>query len=542
MGIGDIFKANENKELKAEIERLNNLLTPEMQNALNLQKRLEELQNKISESEQYEKSCKDQISKLDREIREKQSQIIQLNSDVIVQSFGLYEPQFDFCNAEEYKNALDQIRKKEKEAIKDNLAVTGATNWNVNGSASQGQKMVKDMQKLLLRAFNVECDELVAKVKYNNYETYKKRIETSCDAISKLGKIMNVSITSTYKKLKIDELTLAFEYAQMKQKEKEEQKALREQMREEAKLQKEIEEQRKTLEKEQNHYANALSKVNAQLLADPNNADLLAKKQELEKQAEEIEKAIQDVDYRQANKRAGYVYVISNIGAFGENVYKIGMTRRLDPMDRVDELGDASVPFNFDVHAMIFTDDAPALEAALHKAFEDRKLNMVNQRREFFYVSLNEIKDVIKKNYDKTVEWIDVPDAEQYRVSQKMRKGELPRNVTAQRSAPVVPNEALPQPSRSVVQEPRAEVQPQNFESVSEKIKSYVTSCGYTLQIEDNPELERLHIYSSENKKMGTVKINKNDLSMQYRDLSQGTVTSHDLQSAENIKDYLKKA
>lgn len=145
------------------------------------------------------------------------------------------------------------------------------------------------------------------------------------------------------------------------------------------------------------------------------------KKEELEEQISEIEKALNDIDYRAANEKAGYVYVISNIGAFGENIYKIGMTRRLDPQERVDELGDASVPFNFDVHAMIFSDNAPALEAALHRAFEDRKLNMVNHRREFFNVTLDEIKKVINDNYDKTVEFVDVPDAEQYRISQKMR-------------------------------------------------------------------------------------------------------------------------
>lgn len=432
MGLGDIFKAGENKKLidennnlKEEIERLKDMFTPEMSDAVNLQKRLEELRQNISNSEQFLNSCHQQISNLDQQIRQKQSEIINLDTEIIVQSFGLYKPQFDFCNAEEYKKALDEIRVKEKAAITDGYAVTGATNWTVNGDSRQGQKMVKDMQKLLLRAFNGECDELVSKVKYNNYDTYKKRIENSCNAISKLGKIMNVAITDNYKDLKIKELTLAFEYAQMKQKEKEEQKALREQMREEAKLQKEIEEERKKLEKEQNHYSNALTKIAVQLESDPNNPDLIAKKQELEAQAADIEKAIQDVDYRQANKRAGYVYVISNIGAFGENVYKIGMTRRLDPMERVDELGDASVPFNFDVHAMIFTDDAPALEAALHRAFENRKLNMVNQRREFFNVTLDEIKAVVKANYDKTVEFIDVPDAEQYRVSQKMRSGEM---------------------------------------------------------------------------------------------------------------------
>ena len=195
-------------------------------------------------------------------------------------------------------------------------------------------------------------------------------------------------------------------------------------MREEAKLAKEIEEERKKLEKEQQHYQNALHKIELQLAgaSEADRVNIEQKREELVQQLQKISQAFKDVDYREANQRAGYVYIISNIGAFGENVYKIGMTRRLDPQDRVDELGDASVPFNFDVHAMIFSDDAPALEAALHKAFEDRKLNMVNTRREFFNVTLDEIKEVVKKNFDKTVEFIDVPDAEQYRISQKMKQ------------------------------------------------------------------------------------------------------------------------
>ena len=146
------------------------------------------------------------------------------------------------------------------------------------------------------------------------------------------------------------------------------------------------------------------------------------KKKELEAQLSTLDDSMQQIDYREANQKAGYVYIISNVGAFGEGVYKIGMTRRLEPMDRIDELGDASVPFDFDVHALIFSDNAPGLEAALHKAFEDRKLNMVNTRREFFRVSLEEIKTVVKKNFDQTVDFVDVPLAEQYRQSELMRK------------------------------------------------------------------------------------------------------------------------
>ena len=199
-------------------------------------------------------------------------------------------------------------------------------------------------------------------------------------------------------------------------------RALREQEREEAKLKKEIAEQRKKLEKERKQNQLALDDVlkRMQKAEGDELAALEEKKAELEHTLDEIEKAKSDVDYREANKKAGFVYVISNIGSFGKDVYKIGMTRRLDPMERISELSDASVPFNFDVHAMIFTEDAPGLEAALHREFESRKVNKVNTRREFFRVTLDEIKQVVKSNYDKTVEFVDVPDAEQYRISQKM--------------------------------------------------------------------------------------------------------------------------
>lgn len=435
MGFSDIFKGKQYKSeleaLQRKYDELQALLTPEMRNALALQEKIRELEQSIqseqNEIESLDKAIADKqnhISLLDNTISNKKSEIVSLDDEILVQEFGLYEPYFDFANALDYKEELAKIRSKQKELIKNKTAVSGATEWTVNGSASKGKKMVSDTQKLLLRAFNTECDELVAKVKYTNFDASLNKIYKSAEAISKLGTIMHISINSNYLDLKIKELRLAFEYQQKKQEEKEAQKAARAEMREAARLQKEIEAQRKKIEKEQTHYQTAYDHLLRQIEQNPDNADLLKKKDELENQLNDIDKAMKDIDYREANQRAGYVYVISNIGAFGPNVYKIGMTRRLDPQDRVDELGDASVPFNFDVHAMIFSDDAPALEAALHRAFEDRKLNMVNTRREFFNVTLDEIKEVVKKNFDKTVEFIDVPDAEQYRISQKMRKHE----------------------------------------------------------------------------------------------------------------------
>lgn len=433
MGFSDIFKGKQYKSeleaLQQKYDELQALLTPEMRNALALQEKIRELEQSIQseqkEMESLDKAIADKqnhISLLDNTISNKKSEIVSLDDEILVQEFGLYEPYFDFANALDYKEELAKIRSKQKELIKNKTAVSGATEWTVNGSASKGKKMVSDTQKLLLRAFNTECDELVAKVKYTNFDASLNKIYKSAEAISKLGTIMHISINSNYLDLKIKELRLAFEYQQKKQEEKEAQKAARAEMREAARLQKEIEAQRKKIEKEQTHYQTAYDHLLHQIEQNPDNADLLKKKDELENQLNDIDKAMKDIDYREANQRAGYVYVISNIGAFGPNVYKIGMTRRLDPQDRVDELGDASVPFNFDVHAMIFSDDAPALEAALHRAFEDRKLNMVNTRREFFNVTLDEIKEVVKKNFDKTVEFIDVPDAEQYRISQKMRE------------------------------------------------------------------------------------------------------------------------
>ena len=440
--IKDIFKT---KQYKADIQslqercaELEKYVTPEMQNAISLEKRIKELSEL---STQYEKNIqelvlgynqidatrKSELANLNNEIEEKKKELITFNDSILVQEFGLYEPRYDFANSSLYKDKLDSIRDQQKACIKNNTAVLGNTDWTVNGSVVKGRKMVKDMQKLLLRAFNSECDETIGKIKYNNVDTSIRKIENSSNAVSKLGATMGISISKKYFDLKVQEAYLAFEYRQEKFKEKEEAKEARAQLREAAKLQKEIEEQRKKFEKEKSHYSTALSTINRQLeyASVEERTALLEKKSELEQHLDDIEISLKDIDYREANQRAGYVYVISNVGSFGENIYKIGMTRRLDPQDRVDELGDASVPFNIDVHAMIFSDDAPALEAALHRAFEDRKVNMVNQRREFFNVTLDEIKDVIKKNFDKTVEFVDVPDAEQYHISEKMRAQHL---------------------------------------------------------------------------------------------------------------------
>lgn len=378
--------------------------------------------NDITSLKDVISSLNTKVDNLNTQISDKKQLLIEMDEEIIVQEFGLYTPYYDFASALDYKEELARIRSKQKDLIKNNKATHGNTQWTVNNNRKKGEKMVKDTQKLLLRAFNSECDTIVSKVKYTNFDASLDRIYKVAEAISKLGSLMEISVTDEYLNCKVKELRLAFEYQQKKQQEKEELREARAAQREAAKLQKEIEAERKKFEKEQTHYETALLKVLKALHNEPENQELIAKKEELEQHLVEVEQSLKDIDYREANQKAGYVYIISNIGAFGENVYKIGMTRRLDPQERIDELSGASVPFRFDVHAMIFSDDAPALEAALHRAFEDKKMNMVNNRKEFFKVTLDEIKEVIRQNFDKTVEFTDVADAEQYRVSLKMKE------------------------------------------------------------------------------------------------------------------------
>jgi uncharacterized protein YoxC len=416
------------KQMTAELEAKKNSLDADinrMADILKIAMEYSEIQKGITELEQKRDPLNQEIMNLKNQIEEKKKEFIQLDEEVLLQSFALYKPKYEFEHSEQYAQKLSEIRDKQKAMIKGGTAATGSQDWTVNGSKSEGRKMVNDMIKLMLRSFNNECDMCVSNAKFNNIDSCEKKIGTTYDAVIKLGRIMNVVISAQYKKLKLEELYLAYEYQLKKQEEKEEQKRIKEQLREEARLQREIEEARRTIEKEQKHYNNALEQVKKQMEACKNETEkalLLEKMNEINSKLEEIDKNIKDIDYRAANQKAGYVYVISNIGAFGENIYKIGMTRRLEPEERIDELGDASVPFDFDVHVMIFSDDAPKLESALHKAFETRKINMINNRREFFNVSLDEIESVVKANHDKTVEFIKTADAAEYRQSLVMKK------------------------------------------------------------------------------------------------------------------------
>lgn len=349
---------------------------------------------------------------------------IELNDEILYQNFGLFTPQFIFASLEEYKEKLNSIRVKQKNMIKSSKAAICLIDWKVNGSELAGRKMIEENIKQSIRTFNIECDICIDKVKFNNYQSMRDRIIKSYETINKLNNSNKVVICEEYLYLKLDELELSYSYQKKKKEIQEEERTLRELRREELKVQKELELKRQELEKEQIHYINALKKIDEQLNVEINEERkyfLIEKKKDLTSNLVDVDNAMKDLDYREANHKAGYVYVISNIGAFGPNIYKIGMTRRLDPEDRICELSGASVPFKFDIHAMIFTDDAPKLEAAIHRELAEKKVNLVNGRKEFFNVTLEEIKSIIEANYDKTVDFKDVPEAEQYRETEMIR-------------------------------------------------------------------------------------------------------------------------
>lgn len=330
--------------------------------------------------------------------------------------FGIYEPVYDFEKSDEYREEQNRIIELQKSMISGDTAAICNTKWTVGDSEAKGRTVVNRYKKLMLRAFNGECDVLIAKVKWNNINQMKERMQKLFDAINKLGEGFNVYLNNQYLDLKRKELILEHEYQTKRQQEKEAMRAIQEELREEEKAKREFEQAQKEAEKEEANYQKALDKARKEMeLATGEKHDKLQSQiQKLEQELKEAqEKKERALSMAQQTKR-GHVYIISNIGSFGENVYKIGMTRRLEPTDRIKELGDASVPFLFDIHAMIYSDEARTLEYELHKAFTNKKVNMLNYRKEFFNVTLDEIEQQIKE-IGIEAEFSRLPEAMEYR-------------------------------------------------------------------------------------------------------------------------------
>lgn len=336
---------------------------------------------------------------------------VELDDERVLQEVGIYRYHHPLENAAAYKDRLRELEEEIKAMVKAKTAVLASDMFTYNNSLAQGRKMTSEFSRLMLRAYNAEADNCLRTLRAGNVVTAKRRLESCMEAVAKLGAMMEMRINPAYHELRIREIELSADYLMKVQEQKEAEREERARLREERRAEQELAAERARLEKEREHYVNALAALDAD--ADP------AAAAELNQRLVEIDDAIQTNDYRIANIRAGYVYVISNRGAFGPNVVKIGMTRRLEPMDRVRELGDASVPFPFDVHAMFFADDAVSVEAELHRRFAERRVNHINLRREFFFATPAEVRQALNELRGSLLEFVEDADATQYAQSRR---------------------------------------------------------------------------------------------------------------------------
>lgn len=407
-------KISDINELNSDLKKFSGIVSVE-QELLDKNNELIKIQEEAQTLNEKYIEAKDTFKELESDVQLYRNELEYIE-------LGMYEPIFDYETSEKYKEELTKIRKEQKLLIKNGTACICHTDWMVGNSRKKGEIMIRRYINLTLRAFNGECDALTSKVRWNNVKRFEERISKSFNAINKLGKSNNTFITDEYLKLKLDELHLAYELEHKRYQEKEEQRAIRAEQREEERAQREFEKAKKEAELEEQRYQKALERAQKELgLVSGHELEKLNEQIiELQKNLEEAHEAKERAISRAQETKSGHVYVISNIGSFGENIYKIGMTRRLEPMDRIKELGDASVPFRFDLHALIFTENAPELETLLQKEFDDRRINKVNFRKEYFQVTLEEIEKAIKEKYDSAVEFIKIPEAQEYRETQSI--------------------------------------------------------------------------------------------------------------------------
>lgn len=332
------------------------------------------------------------------------NEVVLLDDERILQDVGIYRYHHPLENALAYRNRLDELATRIAEMVKADAAIEKSNMFTFDGSLAKGRRMASDLGKLMLRAYNAEADNAVRSLRAGNVVTAKKRLEASRTAIANLGKMMEMRISDAFHVLRIEEIELTADYLMKKQEEREKASEERERLREERKVALELAAERERLDKERNHLVTALEKLRAIDSGDP----------ELERKLAELDGAIARNDYRAANIRAGYVYVISNRGAFGDHVVKVGLTRRLEPLERINELGDASVPFRFDVHALYFSQDAVTLENELHQHFSDRRVNWANMRREFFFATPAQVRAVLAEKLGNLLEFTEHAESTEY--------------------------------------------------------------------------------------------------------------------------------
>lgn len=330
--------------------------------------------------------------------------VIELDDSKMLQEVGIYRYHHPLEDAASYKDRLDKLERRISAVVKANEAIVKSNSFTFDNSLAKGRRMTNDLAKLMLRAYNAEADNSIRSLKLGNVVTAKRRLQASREAIAKLGALMEMHISDDFHLLRLEEIELTADWLMKKQEEKDAAREERARLREERRVERELADERAKLDKERAHLLNALDAIHASGEEDP----------DLVQRLEAIENAITQNDFRSANIRAGYIYVISNRGAFGQGVVKIGLTRRLEPTDRVSELSGASVPFKFDIHTLFFSEDAVTLENELHKHFMDKALNRANSRKEFFFATPAEVRQVLEDKVGNLLEFREEADATEY--------------------------------------------------------------------------------------------------------------------------------
>ncbi|MFJ4045006.1 DUF4041 domain-containing protein [Microbacterium sp. NPDC089987] len=332
---------------------------------------------------------------------------MELDDARVLQDVGIYRYHHPLESAAAYQVELKALEQQVAAVVKEGRAIVRSEMFTFNNSLAQGRRMSDDLGKLMLRAYNAEADNAIRTLRAGNVQTARRRLEASRTAIAKLGHLMEMRISEDFHDLRVKEIELTADWLMKKQQEREAEREERARLREEKRVEKELAEERVRLDKERLHLVNTLSALQKGGRTDVALAQRLA----------EVDQAIEQNDYRAANIRAGYVYVISNQGAFGKNVVKIGLTRRLEPRERILELGGASVPFRFDTHTLFFSEDAVTLEAELHRHFAERALNRANARKEFFFATPSEVREVLLQKVGNILEFNEDVEATEYRQS-----------------------------------------------------------------------------------------------------------------------------
>ena len=405
-----MFNKGKIEELNNEVNRLNALVEGLSQfGALGLL----EIQGEISKLEQQKVEASLALNNLENEIAQTKASLIETQEIAMLQEVGVYQYTSVLDTASGYSEKIAEIRSSIKDRnIANGGAIRAAQGWTVNGSTAEGSKMVKEFSKLMLRAYNGEVDDAIRTLKPFKLQAAVDRVNKVEQSIEKLGKTMQIEIDDSYHKLRVEEIRLTADFLAKKEEEKELQKEERLRLKEEEKAQKEFEREKEKLNKELMHHQAVLAKAD-----ETGNLKVI---EEAKAKIAEVESSISGVEERVANIRTGYVYVISNIGSFGESVLKIGLTRRIDPEERIQELSDASVPFKFDIHAIIFSADAVSLEKQLHQELDKYRLNKVNTRKEFFNTSPVHVKELLSKlNTESILTYKEEAEAPEWRISSK---------------------------------------------------------------------------------------------------------------------------